>query len=68
MPLKSGVLLGLAWILYCGSEYALKAAKLCGITSIGVRGVDCSVFITQRKVPVRNSHSSCDAHPFESLY
>lgn len=31
-------------------EYALKAADIPGYTSIGVRGEDCVVFVTQKKV------------------
>ena len=35
------------------SEYAFKAAKGTGLTSIGVRGEDSVVFITQKRVLVR---------------
>lgn len=34
------------------AEYAFKAVKSDGITSIAVRGKDSVVFVTQRKVPV----------------
>jgi hypothetical protein len=34
------------------SEYAFKAVKAAGITSIGVRGKDSICVVTQKKVPV----------------
>lgn len=33
-------------------EYAFKAVKAAGITSIGVRGSDSVCVVTQKKVPV----------------
>lgn len=35
-------------------EYAFKAVKAAGITSIGVKGKDSVCVVTQKKVPVRN--------------
>lgn len=34
-------------------EYAFKAVKAQGLTSIGVRGKDTVCVVTQKKVPVR---------------
>jgi 20S proteasome alpha/beta subunit len=39
-------------VLY-GAEYAFKAIKAVGITSIGVRGKDSVCVVTQKKIPVR---------------
>ncbi len=38
--------------MHCVAEYAFKAVKTSGITSIAVRGKDSVVAVTQKKVPV----------------
>ena len=46
-------------------EYAFKAVKVEGITSIGVRGADCAVFITEKKVAERLVVASSVTHMFK---
>ena len=41
----------------CLAEYAFKAIKSVGITSIGVRGKDSVCVVTQKKIPVRTRAS-----------
>ncbi len=43
------------------AEYAFKAVKSSGVTSIGVRGKDSVCVVTQKKVPVRRACGHCAA-------
>jgi 20S proteasome subunit alpha 1 len=45
-------------------EYAFKAVKAAGITSIGVRGTDSVCFVTQKKVPDKLLDQSSVSHLF----
>ncbi|OMJ73158.1 hypothetical protein SteCoe_28228 [Stentor coeruleus] len=45
-------------------EYAFKAAKSAGLTSIGVRGSDCVVVCIERKVPDKSIVPSSVSHLF----
>ena len=45
---------------FARAEYAFKAIKSVGITSIGVRGKDSVCVVTQKKIPVRTTRRARD--------
>ena len=49
-----------------GVEYAFKAVKSSGITSIGVRGKDSVAVVTQKKVPDKLIDPSSVTHMFKA--
>lgn len=53
-PLLSAELLLTFWVRT--TEYAFKAITAANITSLGVRGKNCAVVLSQKKVPVSAIH------------
>ena len=48
-------------------EYAFKAVKAAGVTSIAVRGNGCVAMVTQKKVPDRLLEAESVTHLFKII-
>lgn len=54
------------FVVFAPAEYAFKAINQGGLTSVAVRGKDCAVVVTQKKVPVSRPEILCIFKLFET--
>jgi len=55
----------LRWASVCLTEYAFKAARAAGLTSVAVRGEGCAAVITQKKIPDKLLDPASVTHLFK---